>query len=217
MNTEASTDDMAQTDEYGDLSAEDLGEDNDYFVYDMTDSGELILRENNAAGPDMADAVSATPSGDSAVSAGADSETAEADQGELSESVVGEAVLASVTLSKGYFSNAKLGREQMRARNKEILMNIVSDETVADELKQEAIDEIIAITARAEKENEAEILLSAKGYEGVVVSLSENEVDVVVDAESITLKQVAKIEDIVSRKTGIGAEGIVITTVVTEE
>ena len=96
-------------------------------------------------------------------------------------------------------------------------MSVVSDSTVADELKQEAIDTIIALTARAENENAAEILLEAKGYEGVVVSISDTEVDVVVNAESITEQQVAQIEDIVSRKTGITADGIVITTVVMED
>ena len=96
-------------------------------------------------------------------------------------------------------------------------MEVVSDATVADELKQEAIDEIIAMTARAENENAAELLLEAKGYQDVVVSLSETEVDVVVNAASITEQQTAQIEDIVSRKTGISADGIVITTVVMEE
>ncbi len=73
------------------------------------------------------------------------------------------------------------------------------------------------MTARAECENAAEILLEAKGYSGVVVTLLESEVDVVVNAESITEQQIAQIEDIVSRKTGIGADGIVITTVIMEE
>ncbi len=139
------------------------------------------------------------------------------DASKTDESTPGEAVFTSVTLQNGYFSNAKLNREQMRARSKETLMSVVSDSTVADELKQEAIDTIIALTARAENENAAEILLEAKGYEGVVVSISDTEVDVVVNAESITEQQVAQIEDIVSRKTGITADGIVITTVVMED
>ena len=72
-------------------------------------------------------------------------------------------------------------------------MAVVSDSTVADELKQDAIDQIIALTARAENENAAEILLEAKGYEGVVVSISDTEVDVVVNAESVTEQQIAQI------------------------
>ena len=44
-----------------------------------------------------------------------------------------------------------------------------------------------------------------------VVSITENKVDVVINAVSITDPERAQIEDIVKRKTEIGADGIVIT------
>ncbi|MDE7327363.1 MAG: SpoIIIAH-like family protein [Lachnospiraceae bacterium] len=248
--------------DYGDLSAEDLGEDS-YFTYQMSDNGEMVLKENRVAagktdGSDEVDSSSVTDQKDmekegmekgnkedgsglegtgKEENKDADKETSgEADKdkdgtkedgdkkngdGESTQTdggaVPGEAVFTSVTIENGFFSNAKLTREQMRAKNKELLMSVVSDSAVADELKQQAIDEIIALTNRAECENAAEILLEAKGYSGVVVTLLESEVDVVVNAESITEQQIAQIEDIVSRKTGIGADGIVITTVIMEE
>ncbi len=215
----ANSENYDATDEFGDLSAEDLGEDNQFF-YQVSDTGELILQENAAAAntENGNGAVEGTKPADAQELADAASgeETGE-EQTTGGDSVPGEAVFTSVTIWNGYFSNAKLNREQMRARNKETLMEVVSDATVADELKQEAIDEIIAMTARAENENAAELLLEAKGYQDVVVSLSETEVDVVVNAASITEQQTAQIEDIVSRKTGISADGIVITTVVMEE
>ena len=227
-------------DEFADLSAEDLGEDYN-FVYQVSDDGDLVLKENMAA-QNNGDNVAA--SGNSAEENNTKPEKTDGEAGDkkedqkqseaevtgtpenekdkdastqTDESTPGEAVFTSVTLQNGYFANAKLGREQMRAKSKEALMAVVSDSTVADELKQDAIDQIIALTARAENENAAEILLEAKGYEGVVVSISDTEVDVVVNAESVTEQQVAQIEDIVSRKTGVSAEGIVITTVVMEE
>lgn len=226
--------------EYADLSAEDLGEDS-YFTYQMSDTGEMVLMENRVAAGENAedDAVNSSKvEKDDAPNAGESTEDGnisteetngndgktegeESKDGESTETdaegVPGEAVFTSVTIENGFFSSAKLTREQMRAKNKELLMSVVSDSAVADELKQQAIDEIIAMTARAECENAAEILLEAKGYGGVVVTLSETEVDVVVNAPSITEQQIAQIEDIVSRKTGIGADGIVITTVIMEE
>lgn len=217
--------------DYQDLSAEDLGEDS-YFTYQMSDTGEMVLMENRVAagkmdGSNEVDSNSvkkdekegepeAEPDGKDKESKGDTAKDGDSAQTDGSE-VPGEAVFTSVTIENGFFSNAKLTREQMRAKNKELLMSVVSDSAVADELKQQAIDEIIALTARAECENAAEILLEAKGYVGVVVTLSETEVDVVVNAPSITEQQVAQIEDIVSRKTGIGVDGIVITTVVMEE
>ena len=248
------------SEDYGDLSAEDLGEDT-YFTYQMSDNGEMVLKENRVAaektdGSDEVDSNSVSDqkdvekdgkdkedSKDSSADKGetgkeeskdvdketggktGDGEKEEGDKktedGESTQTdggeVPGEAVFTTVTIENGFFSNAKLTREQMRAKNKELLMSVVSDSAVADELKQQAIDEIIALTARAECENAAEILLEAKGYSGVVVTILESEVDVVVNAESITEQQIAQIEDIVSRKTGIGADGIVITTVIMEE
>lgn len=231
-------------DEFADLSAEDIGEDYN-FVYQVSDDGDLVLKENMAAqnnGDNVAASGNNAEENNTENKDNADPEKTNGETGDkkedqkqseaevtgapekdkdastqTDESTPGEAVFTSVTLQNGYFANAKLGREQMRAKSKEALMAVVSDSTVADELKQDAIDQIIALTARAENENAAEILLEAKGYEGVVVSISDTEVDVVVNAESVTEQQIAQIEDIVSRKTGVSAEGIVITTVVMEE
>ena len=63
----------------------------------------------------------------------------------------------------------------------------------------------------SEKENAAETLLQAKGFVDPVVSITENQVDVVVNAVTLTDPERAQIEDIVKRKTEIGAAGIVIT------
>lgn len=129
----------------------------------------------------------------------------------------GEAVLVSTVISGNYSSNAKLAREQVRARNKELLMEIIGNEDVTEEQKQEAIDTLITMTAVSEKENAAELLLAAKGFEGAVVNIVEESVDVVINAESVTDWQIAQIEDIVMRKTGAAAENIVIMAAIQED
>lgn len=129
----------------------------------------------------------------------------------------GEAVLASTPISSGYFSSVKLEREQIRARNKETLMQIVENTEVSDEQKQQALDTIISMTETAELENATEMLLEAKGFDGVVVSIVDGSIDVVVNAETITQQQVAQIEDIVMRKAGVTADSIVISAVVSED
>ena len=72
---------------------------------------------------------------------------------------------------------------------------------------------MIALTDMAEKETAAEILLEAKGFSDVVVSISGSGVDVVVNAPSLTDAQRAQIEDIVTRKTGISPENIIISPI----
>lgn len=123
----------------------------------------------------------------------------------------GEAVFTSAS-SLGTLSGARLQKEQTRARNKETLLEIINNVNITEEQKQEAVDNMIAMTDIAEKETAAEILLESKGFEDVVVSITDNTVDVVVSAAELTEAERAQIEDIVIRKTGIAPENIVIST-----
>ena len=135
---------------------------------------------------------------------------------ELSDqSVPGEAVFTSSS-SLDSLSGAKLLKEQVRARNKETLLEIINNVNISDEQKQEAIDGMIAITDAAEKETAAEILLQAKVFDDAVVSIADGMVDVVINTSDLTDAQRAQIEDLVVRKTGIGAENIVISTTTAE-
>ncbi|MBR1702468.1 MAG: SpoIIIAH-like family protein [Lachnospiraceae bacterium] len=127
--------------------------------------------------------------------------------------IPGEAVFTSSD-GVAVLSDAKLLKEQTRAKNKETLMQIIGSDGLSDEQKQDAVDSMVEMTVTAEKESAAEILLEAKGFSDVVVSIADNMVDVVVNATSLNEVQRAQIEDIVKRKTGIPAENIVISTVV---
>lgn len=124
----------------------------------------------------------------------------------------GEAVFTSTTGVEA-LSGAKLLKEQTRAKNKETLLEIINSVNISEEQKQTAIDGMIHLTDIAEKETAAEILLEAKGFDDVVVSITDTGVDVVVNAAELTEADRAQIEDIIVRKTGIAAESIVISTV----
>lgn len=124
----------------------------------------------------------------------------------------GTAVLANSS-DVGTIAQARLTREQMRAKNKETLMEIINNTSIGEGQKQDAVQGMIDLTQIAEKEAAAEILLEAKGFSEAVVSIQENSVDVVVNATELTDVQRAQIEDIVKRKTGVAGENIVITTV----
>lgn len=109
-------------------------------------------------------------------------------------------------------SEAKLLKEQTRAKNKEILLEIIENTELGDGQKQEAIQHMISMTNIAEMETGAEILLEAKGFEDCIVSISETGVDVVVNAITLSEAELAQIVDIVKRKTGVSDYEIVIST-----
>ncbi len=123
----------------------------------------------------------------------------------------GEAVFTSSS-NLDTLSGARLMKEQTRAKNKETLLEIINNVNISEEQKQEAVDNMIAITDVAEKETAAEILLESKGFDDVVVSITDSTVDVVVNTDELTEAQRAQIEDIIIRKTGVAPESIVIST-----
>ncbi|MCM1570100.1 MAG: SpoIIIAH-like family protein [Roseburia sp.] len=127
--------------------------------------------------------------------------------------IPGEAVFTNAT-GMEILSDAKLLKEQTRAKNKETLLDIINSAELNDEQKQDAVSSMVRMTEVAEKEAAAEILLEAKGFSDVVVSLNGNSADVVVNALELTEAQRAQIEDIVNRKTGVAPENIIISTVV---
>ena len=130
----------------------------------------------------------------------------------------GEAVLTSSTVSNiDYASEMKLSREQVRSKNKETLLEVVNNTTISDELKQDAINKMIALTDIAERENAAEMMLEAKGFTDVVVSISDDTCDVVLNMGDVTDAKRAQVEDIVKRKTNISGENIIITPIVITE
>lgn len=144
--------------------------------------------------------------------------TEEADGGEKTGfDNPGEAVLTSGMSVTDYIAGVQLNREQTRAKNKETLLNIINSTSIQEQAKQEAIQNMIALTEISEKENAAETLLMAKGFADPVVSVTSGKVDVVVNAASITDAQRAQIEDVVKRKTEVGAENIIITLLKLED
>ena len=123
-----------------------------------------------------------------------------------------EAVLTSGT-ANAVVAEAKVTREQVRAKNKETLQQIIDSENLSEEQKQDAVNQMVAMTDLAEKEVAAETMLASKGFSEAVVSLTQDGADVVVNAAELSDANRAQIEDIITRKTGIAAQNIVITPV----
>ncbi len=192
---------------------------NETLYFDMAEleddsTGGMTIKVGSAAQEDaeqknISDAADITVSGESA-------DVAEKEDTEENHQV-GDAVMVSTTIQNNFTVNARLEREQRRAQSKESLMSIIESETISEEQKQEAIETLVNLTTIAEKENAAELLLEAKGFSDPIVNIVENEVDVVINATSVTDQQVAQIEDIVTRKTGFEPKDITITAAIQED
>ena len=143
-------------------------------------------------------------------------EIASLDENETGEAVEettlqpGEAVMTSSKLTD-FIIQARIDREQIRSKNKETLLKVINDETVSEKEKTSAVEAMVEITKSSELENTIETLLEAKGFSNVIVTLSDNQVDVIIDEQEITDQKRAQIEETIKRKTDISADKIVIT------
>ena len=130
----------------------------------------------------------------------------------------GEAVLTSTSVANlDYAAEMKMNREQIRSKNKEALLEIVNNTSIEEGLKQDAVNKMVAMTDIAEREAAAEMLLEAKGFTDVVVSITDDNCDVVLNMGDVTDAKRAQVEDIVKRKTNVEADKIVITPIVVGE
>ncbi|MCC2253479.1 SpoIIIAH-like family protein [Ruminococcus sp. CLA-AA-H200] len=128
------------------------------------------------------------------------------------EGTPGEAVLTGGT-AETTVAQAKVTREQVRAQNKETLQAIIDNTNLTEAEKQDAVARMTEITELAEQEAAIETLMAAKGFSEAVVSLDADSADVVVKADELTDANRAQIEDIVTRRTEVAPENIVITPI----
>lgn len=126
---------------------------------------------------------------------------------------IGEAVLTSADTATNSLINSKLNREQVRSKAKEYYLDIINNDGMDEASIASATDAYVKLTEDMEKESEAEILLDVNGYKNAIVSISGENVDVIVCAETLTDTDRARIEDTVVRKTGCSVDQIIITTV----
>ncbi len=122
----------------------------------------------------------------------------------------GTVILTSAGVKSEAVAAARLNREQVRASSLENLQSIVNDTNIADDAKKSAVDELAKLEDSADKETAIELLLSAKGFDSSVVTVSDTNVDAVINVSELSDTDKAQIEDIIKRKTGFTADKITI-------
>ncbi|MDR1538649.1 MAG: SpoIIIAH-like family protein [Clostridiales bacterium] len=176
----------------------------------LNEQGEIdALVANSSNFTEIGDALTATDD-NPAIATGSDSNDIASPSLEsgTSDEDPGAAVFVSSTAQSSYFVEAKLDREQTRAKEKTLLTDLINNENLADEQKAQAAENIMDIQKRIEKETAAEAMIEAKGFSEVYVRIDDASVDVVVSKEALTDAEIAQIEDIVKRKTGMSEDQI---------
>lgn len=123
----------------------------------------------------------------------------------------GDSLFVSSSDIVSFTAEAKLTREQVRAKSKETLLEIIENESLAEDAKSEAANAMVTLSENMEKENAAETTLAAKGFENAIVTLQDGSVGVVLDMKGVDDAGRAQIEEVIKTKTGVPVENITIT------
>ncbi|MCD8118134.1 MAG: SpoIIIAH-like family protein [Lachnospiraceae bacterium] len=203
-----------ETDETGTGTSEEAGENEAGESGDTStdeSGGENTANaEGTTAGTDTANADGTAAGTDTANADGSAAGTDTADGADAASSNVGESLFVSSTGVLTFVAEAKLSREQARAKSKETLLEIVDNDALSESAKQSAIDAMVELSEIASMEAATETLLAAKGFTNAVVTIQSDSVDVIVNAEQLSDSERAQIEDIITQKTGISVTNITI-------
>ena len=114
----------------------------------------------------------------------------------------------NIEKSDDYFETFKKERDELRERELTYLDEIISASTSDDETLQDAKAHKMTLVQNMEKEFAIEKTVEAKGFNKAAVTFNGGSVSVIVDKESLSDKDVAKILDIVKSETGLEAKNI---------
>ena len=114
------------------------------------------------------------------------------------------------TETTGYFSSARLNRQQARDSALELLQNAATDESATQTVKDDANASIQTMAANTLSEAQIENLVTAKGYRDCVCFIGDSSVSVVVASVEggLTDADSARIMEIVKEQTGLAAAQI---------
>lgn len=112
----------------------------------------------------------------------------------------------------GYFSSARLNRQQARDSALSLLQDAIEDEAADQTMRDEANATIQTMAANTLSEAQIENLVTAKGYADCVCFLGESSASVVVASVEggLTDTDTARIMEIVKEETGLTASQITI-------
>ena len=109
-----------------------------------------------------------------------------------------------------FFSTYRTDREETRAQELEYLDEIIASASSTETAIASAEEQKLQITGAMETELVLEGLIKSKGFQDCVVTMSTENVNVVVMDEEVSLEDAAQIMDIIVSETDFEAPDIVI-------
>ena len=119
-----------------------------------------------------------------------------------------ESVNKDKQLNNNYFTQSRLDRDTMYSRTLDTYQKIIENESISADQKAIAQKEISKINEQKNSIMIAENLIKVKGFEDLIIFINGENVSVIVKSDKLEEKEIAQIQNIVTRELGVKIENI---------
>lgn len=115
------------------------------------------------------------------------------------------------TENEDYFTKSRLERDTMYSQTLETYENMINNDNISENQKTIAQQEIAKINNQKNAIMIAENLIKVKGFEDLIIFVNNENVSVIIKADKLEEKDVAQIQNIITREFEVSAENITIS------
>ena len=119
-----------------------------------------------------------------------------------------ESVNKDKQLNNNYFTQSRLDRDTMYSQTLDTYQKIIENESKSADQKAIAQKEISKINEQKNSIMIAENLIKVKGFEDLIIFINGENVSVIVKSDKLEEKEIAQIQNIVTRELGVKIENI---------
>lgn len=110
--------------------------------------------------------------------------------------------------SDNYFTQSRLDRDTMYSQTLDTYQKIINNENISEDQKSIAQEEINKINKEKNSIMIAENLIKVKGFEDLIIFVNGENVSIIVKADKLEEKDIAQIQNIITRELGASVENI---------
>lgn len=119
-----------------------------------------------------------------------------------------ESVNKDKQLNNNYFNQSRLDRDTMYSQTLDTYQKIIENESISADQKAIAQKEISKINEQKNSIMIAENLIKVKGFEDLIIFINGENVSVIVKSDKLEEREIAQIQNIVTRELGVKIENI---------
>lgn len=119
-----------------------------------------------------------------------------------------ESVNKDKQLNNNYFTQSRLDRDTMYSQTLDTYQKIIENESISVDQKAIAQKEISKINEQKNSIMIAENLIKVKGFEDLIIFVNGENVSVIVKSDKLEEREIAQIQNIVTRELGVKIENI---------